>query len=117
MSINTSEDAEADARVLTLSGPLVLRTMFEFQDCVRAGEARNLILDLGAVEYMDSAGLGAILGAFASCQRRGKRVGLTGVNARVLTLLEVTHTDQLLQRFGSVEEAKLAMKKDGSVLI
>jgi anti-anti-sigma factor len=108
LTMNVQEDAESGFRVLSLSGPLVLRTLFEFQNEVRAANPNNLILDLTNVEYMESAGLGAILGAFASYQRQGKRLLVVGANRRVRTLFEVTHTEDYLTRFDTLEEAKLS---------
>jgi anti-anti-sigma factor len=104
LTMETREDA--DWRVLELNGPLVLRTLFEFQDAIRSQNPNNLILDLRGVEYMDSAGLGAVLEAHVSYQRRGKRVVLVNVPPRIETLFEVTHTDQILTRRASLEEAK-----------
>jgi anti-sigma B factor antagonist len=104
LTIETREDA--GCRILKLDGPLVLRTLFEFQDAIRAPNPNHLILDLSGVEYMDSAGLGAILEAHVSYQRRGKHVVLIAVAPRIETLFEVTHTDQILVRRATLEEAK-----------
>jgi len=84
-------------------------TLFEFQDAVRKQQAKGLILDLGGVPYMDSAGLGAILGAYVSCQRNGRKFALAGVTRRVLTLLEVTKVDTLVPRFDTLEAAGTAL--------
>lgn len=42
-------------RVLRLNGPLTLSNCFEFQNLVRADRDTNLIVDLSAVPYVDSA--------------------------------------------------------------
>jgi anti-sigma B factor antagonist len=93
-------------RILKLEGPLTLQTLFEFQDLVRKLETPGLILDLSGVPYMDSAGLGAMLGAYASCQRQGRRFALADVSPRVLTLLQVAHVDTILARYESAEAAQ-----------
>jgi len=110
LTMSRSEESENGARVLTLNGPLVLRTLFEFQDAVREENPHNLILDLTGVEYMDSAGLGAILGAYASYERKGKKLALSGVNARIQVLLQVTHTNQFLRVYPSVADAIAATR-------
>lgn len=94
---------------LNLEGPLTLTTLFEFQDTVRKQQANTLILEVAGVPYMDSAGLGAVLGAFVSCQRHGRKFALAGVARRVLTLLEVTKVDALLPRFDTLETATMAL--------
>jgi anti-sigma B factor antagonist len=90
-------------RILSLRGPLILNTLFEFQDLVRKVQYSRLIIDLAGVPYMDSAGLGAILGAFASSQHHSRRFALSGVSPRILTLLQVTHVDTLLPSFETPE--------------
>ncbi len=103
--IRIVEGAEG-TRILKLEGPLTLKTLFEFQDLVRKLVPAGLILDLSGVPYMDSAGLGSVLGAYASCQRQGRRFALANVSPRILTLLQVTHVDTILPRYESVEAAQ-----------
>jgi anti-sigma B factor antagonist len=95
--------------ILHLEGPLTLTTLFEFQDTVRQQQANALIIALVGVPYMDSAGLGAILGAFVSCQRRGRKFALAGVSRRVLTLFEVARVDTLVPRFDTLEAAEMQL--------
>ena len=103
------EGAEG-ASILKLEGPLTLKTLFEFQDLVRTIDPPVLILDLSGVPYMDSAGLGSVLGAYASCQRHGRRFALANVSPRILTLLQVTHVDTILPRYESVEVAQAELE-------
>ena len=92
-------------RVVTLRGPVTLETVFDLQNTLRQ-EHIDLIIDLSEVPYMDSAGLGAILTAYASCQRNGKKFALTGISSRVMVLLEVTKVKTLLPIFDTVAEAE-----------
>ncbi|HUI76901.1 MAG TPA: STAS domain-containing protein [Bryobacteraceae bacterium] len=94
------------ASILNLSGPLTLNTLFEFQDQLRKEQGNALIIVLSDVPYMDSAGLGAILSAYASCQRHGKRFALANVSQRVMSLLHVSKVDSLVPRYESVEAAE-----------
>lgn len=100
-------DAEGPSgvRILHLEGPLTLNTLFDFQDAVRKEQPHGLIIVLDGVSYMDSAGLGAILSTYASCQRHGRKFALANVSQRVLTLLQVSKVDGLISRFDSVESA------------
>lgn len=94
------------ASVLHLIGPLTLNTLFEFQDVVRNEQAGGLIIVLTEVPYMDSAGLGAILSAYASCQRHSRKFALAGVSDRVMAVLRVTKVDALVPRYETVEAAE-----------
>jgi anti-sigma B factor antagonist len=95
--------------VVHLSGALTLGSLFEFQDATRREWKSGLVLALGGVAYMDSAGLGAILGLFAASQRKGTGFALAEVGKRVMTLLEVSKVDGLVPRYGSVDEAAAAL--------
>jgi anti-anti-sigma factor len=75
-------------RVLRLTGPLMLTTLFQFQSLVRADTSRHVILDFTNVPYVDSAGIGALVGAYASHQKQRHTVGLVGVNERVRNLVQ-----------------------------
>jgi anti-sigma B factor antagonist len=106
-----SSQGASGASVLHLSGPLTLNTLFEFQDRVRKEQGNGLIIVLTDVPYMDSAGLGAVLSAFASCQRHGKRFALASVSPRVSSLLQVSKVDSLVPQYASIE----AVEKDWGV--
>ncbi len=95
-------------RILSLDGALVLTTMFEFQRTVRADASRSLIIDMGKVSYADSAGIGALVGAYVTRQHGGRSLSLVGVSERVRNALQVTHVEQFFRFFDSVSEAEQA---------
>jgi anti-anti-sigma factor len=105
IQVRCAKDASGTC-VVRLEGPLTLSTLFEFQNVVRSENSGGLIIVLEAVPYMDSAGLGAILGAYASCQRHGRKFALAGVSTRVLTLLKVAKVDALVPRYATAEAAQ-----------
>ncbi len=95
-------------RIFRLSGPLTLSNVFDFQAKVRADQSRALILDFSAVPLADSAGIGALVGAFVSRQRDGRSLGLVGVNQRIHQALEVTRVDNFFRFFDTVGDAEKA---------
>ncbi|HTV15578.1 MAG TPA: STAS domain-containing protein [Acidobacteriaceae bacterium] len=97
------------SRILRLSGPLTLSGLFEFQSTLRNDPPPSLILDLTAVPYMDSAGMGAIINYFVSCQRAGRKMVVVGVNGRVLELFKITKVDALLTIVDTVSEAERSL--------
>lgn len=97
------------SRILRLTGPLTLSSLFEFQSTLRTDPPAVLILDLTAVPYMDSAGMGAIINYFVSCQRRGNKLLVAGVNGRVMELFRMTKVDKLLTLVPTVAEAEAAV--------
>ena len=105
MEIGQETGKSPDTTILRLAGPLTLGTLFGFQTAIRNPALKNLVIDLSGTPYMDSAGLGSILGQWAHCQRHGTKFAITGVPARVMTLLEITKTHNLIPQFKTAEEA------------
>ena len=95
-------------RVLRLTGPLTLLSVFAFQSQVRADDSHALILDFTNVPLVDSAGIGALVGAYVSRQKDGRSLGLVGVNQRIHQALEVTRVDSFFHFYGTVAEAEQA---------
>lgn len=93
-------------RTLRLAGPLILKNLFDFQAKVRANTAKKLIIDMTSVPYVDSAGIGALVGAYVTHQKDGKSLSLVGVNERVLNALKVTRVEQFFRIFRTLEEAQ-----------
>ena len=90
------------SRVLKLSGPLTIATLFEFQSLVRTNTSPKLILDFTNVLYIDSAGVGALVGAYVRHQKEGHSVTLAGVTDRVRGTLKVTQVDKFFEYVDSV---------------
>jgi len=91
-------------RVLRLSGPLTLSTLFEFQNLVRAASGANLVLDFTQVPYVDSAGVGALVGAYVRHQKDGHTLTLAGANERVRNTLKVTRVEEFFRYCDSVPQ-------------
>lgn len=92
-------------RVLRLNGPLVINNLFDFQAKVRADNSRHLIIDFTHVPYVDSAGIGALVGAYVTHQKDGRTLALVGVSDRVHSTLKVTHVEQFFRFYDSVDTA------------
>lgn len=98
--------SQPGTRILRLEGPLVLTAVFGFQATVRADTSRSLIIDFSNVPYMDSAGIGALVGAYVTRQNNGRSLALVGVTDRVHTALKVTRVEQFFRFFDSVSAAE-----------
>ena len=93
-------------RILRLSGPILLSNFFVFQTMVRTDASGSLILDMTAVPYIDSAGIGALVGAYVTRQKEGRRLALAGVTERVRNAMHVTRVEQFFAFFETVEAAQ-----------
>ena len=86
----------------------MLTTLFDFQDIVRADDTRSLIIDFTDVPYVDSAGVGALVGAYVTHQKNGRTLSLVGVSNRIHNALKVTRVENFFRFFDSVSAAEQA---------
>jgi len=59
-------------------------------------QGRMVALDLANVSYMDSSGLGAVVGLYASAKGAGCRLKLVNLNQRLKELLTLTRLNELM---------------------
>lgn len=67
--------------------------------------SRRLVLDLGGVEMIDSAGLGELVLLHMWAQAAGCEVKLAGASDNIRQLLELTNLASVFEIYPSVEEA------------
>ena len=95
-----------DHSVLCLKGPLTVENVSLFQSAIRREESSSpVILDLSDVPYIDSTALGALVSAYVSRQKVGRRVALSGVSERVSKMLKITSVESLFLTFPTLEDA------------
>lgn len=70
---------------------------------VQSGHAR-IVMDMAALEFIDSSGLGALIAGLKALGGRGEIV-LCGITPRLLSLFTLTHVDKLFHIVDSLEEA------------
>lgn len=97
-------------RILRLTGPIVINNLFEFQSLVRSNNNPKLILNFAGVPYMDSAGIGALVGTHVSHSKEGRSLALAGVCERVVNALKVTRVDGFFKYYDNVADAENAAK-------
>lgn len=106
LEINTRAGFHPGQIVFELTGALELQQVFAFQTKMREDESPVTILDMNAVTYVDSAGIGALVNANVSRQRRGRKLAIAGITDRARTVLEVTKTAQFFNFYPTVAEAE-----------
>jgi anti-sigma B factor antagonist len=108
LKIEEMPGSSEGTHILRLSGPLTLYNVFAFQSKVRSDTSRTLILDFTEVPLADSAGIGALVGAYVTRQKDSRRLALVGVNQRIHQALEVTRVESFFHFFASTKEAEQA---------
>ena len=103
-----------DEKIIVLNGVLTAETTHGFDDAVRQSGAGTLLLDMTAVRYVDSTGLGAIIGAYVSFERRLQRLLLAGLNDRIWDLFRMCKVSDVFTRYATVAEAEKALTQVGA---
>lgn len=88
--------------------PIELKNVLDLQPAAGEEPITLNILDLTAVPYMDSCGLGMIVTHHVRNQNRGVKVIAAGASERVLELMRLTKIDTIIPLAATVEAAELA---------
>ncbi len=106
LEIERVDDSSGAEVIFRLHGPLLLGNFFSFQSLVRSDQSKLLMVDVADVPYIDSAGIGCLVGAHVSREHSGRKLIVLGATERLLNMLKATKVDQLFTFAGTVEEAR-----------
>ena len=70
-----------------------------------------LIVDLAAVRFIDSSGLGALLSGYKNANLRQGSLILTGLQPRVHSMFELTRLHRVFEIYSSLDEALAASRE------
>ena len=76
-------------------------------------EDLDVVVDLANIQFVDSAGLGVLIGLFKIAHRGGHRLLLVGVRKAVLQVMEVIRLDEIFQFAGTFGEAVERLREVG----
>jgi len=98
LDVHTAEGAT----VVRLSGKLTREATTAFKEQVKVliPQTKRLVLDLSDVAYMDSSGLGAVVGVYVSAKKAGCDLQLINLSKRVRELLGMTHLLSVFETTG-----------------
>ena len=66
---------------------------------------RNLIIDLGDVQFIDSSGLGALLSGYKNANLRSSAFALASLQPRVKSMFELTRLHRVFEIYPGLKEA------------
>jgi len=95
--------------VVRVSGELDMETGPQLQDFLRDavdGGARQVVLDLAEVPFMDSSGLGLLVVTMKLLRDHGGRLCLAAVQAPVHNVLVISAVDQVVAVYATVDAAE-----------
>jgi|ERR1700674_5839782 anti-sigma B factor antagonist len=108
MALDIAESAREEIAILTLKGRLTLGESNLIREKVTqlAASGRNkVVVDLTAVDYIDSTGLGILVICFTSLKKQGGALKLVNPNKRNVELLLLTKLHTVFEVFNEVQDA------------
>ena len=109
MALQFVEKETNGVTVLELSGRVTLgeesnQLRTKIKDLLAQGKKR-LVVDLGNVSYIDSAGLGTLVAGYTSSQSQGASMKLANLTKRFREQLNITKLVTVFEVFNSVADA------------
>ena len=108
MDLTLSNRTEGEHTVLAVSGevdvytaPRLRERLVELVD----GGARHVVVDLGRVDFLDSTGLGVLVGALKRLRAANGTFGLVCSKEPLLKIFRITALDQVFPIHPSIEAA------------
>ena len=68
-------------------------------------DRKNIVLNLGALDYLDSSGIGELARSYVSVVKKGGAMRVVGLSAKVEEVLKITQLFRVFPEFPSEEEA------------
>lgn len=100
---------EPDGTIVRTAGEIDLQHSPTLRSALLAlGERKpkRVIVDLSAVTYVDSSGVGTLVEFKRRLERGGGRVILAGLQPRVRSVFEITKLDQFFTIVANLDEAR-----------
>lgn len=72
--------------------------------------SRQIVLNLSKVSYIDSGGLGSLVGVYSSAKAGGADVKLTGLNERLRDVLQITKLVTVFEVYDTEQQAIAAFR-------
>ena len=99
---------ENDVALIHPVGRLDMSSAHELRDAVAAalsGGARRLLVDMSGVSFVDSSGLGAIIGGLKAARLSGGDLRLVNPSEQARSVLALTTLDRVLRIYDTEDDA------------
>jgi anti-sigma B factor antagonist len=93
-----------------MGGPDATALNGKLHDCVDAAK-KQVVIDLKDVEFINSSGLGLLIGSASLMKNSGGGLKLANVSEKIMTLIKIARLGPVFEIFASVQEAVTSFKK------
>ena len=97
-----------DSAVLSLQGEVDVSNSELVKNAavsLLADDIKRLVMDLSGTEYLDSAGLGILVGLLKRANESEQTLAISGARGPVMRVFEVTHLDRVFEMRADVASA------------
>jgi anti-sigma B factor antagonist len=112
--LTINERNAGNVTILDLSGRITIgEGSVQLREAVRRlleQGNKNLLIDLGAVDYVDSSGIGELVSCYTTTKNQGGQLKLLNLTKKIKDLLSIT---KLLTVFETFEDEGTALKSFG----
>jgi anti-sigma B factor antagonist len=110
VELRLSSELRGDSLIVVIAGELDIVTSRQLDEHLTRAcrEHRRIVLDLTAVEFMDTSSLAVIVGHWKRLQAAGGTLVLAGARYRYTKTLWITGLVDRLSLYGNVDEALAA---------
>ncbi len=108
LRIETSSENGGETLLFRLSGSLDVATSAQMKQALAQAATEghgDVVVDLTRVEFLDSTGLGALIGAHRRALEAGGRVGLIVKEGPISRLLAITGLSRVFTLYSSLGDA------------
>lgn len=76
---------------------------------IQVGNVKHIIFDFTGVDFMDSSGIGLIMGRYKKVMFLGGKAAVTNVGASVDRIFQMSGLYKIIERYGTPEQAVEAL--------
>jgi anti-anti-sigma factor len=103
------------ARVATVDGEVDVSTAADFRRALlKALDAGDLVIDLRACTFVDSAAITALVATAREAKRAGRGLSIVAPHGTALTVLELTGVTDAIPTFSDLDDALEALTRPSS---
>jgi len=114
MDLRLRVKTERQVSVVEIGGEIDLHVAPQLRGAllrVGEGDSPRVVVDLSEVSFLDSTGIGVLVGALKRVREKGGALAFCGVQARVRRVFEITGLMDALPIFESREAALAALEE------
>ena len=108
MDIGIDVAERSGATVVAVSGDVDMQTAPQLAEALQAVSSSantSLVVDLSAVEFLDSSGLGVLVAAHRELSANGGRMKLVRPRPAINKVLTLTRLTEIIEAFDSLDDA------------